>query len=147
MPILLGSWCVKYVWSTSKLGWSKQKPLTSHLLNLKPWDHKGPLTNPTMHQSHIQQCTILWQKWAHVCPFLSQNGASWDICPMHYGICEMGLQWRLCGWHLTPGSPISNLLVTHLSASGASESIRIRMQAMWLTHWGLNIFAEILLAF
>ena len=25
-----------------------------------------------------------------MCRFLLQNGASWDICLMHSGICEMG---------------------------------------------------------
>ena len=47
-------------------------------------------TLPTMHQSHIPQCTILGQKCAHVCTFLLQNDAFWDICPMHCWICEIG---------------------------------------------------------
>ena len=33
----------------------------------------------------------------HMCTFLLQNGALWDICLMHYGICEMGL---LCTWFI-----------------------------------------------
>ena len=44
-----------------------------------------------MHKSHIPQCTILWQECAHVCTFLLQNDALWDIYLMHCGICEMGL--------------------------------------------------------
>ena len=36
------------------------------------WTH---LTNPTMHETNIPQCTVSWQKWAHVCTFLLQNGA------------------------------------------------------------------------
>ena len=48
-------------------------------------------TNPTMHSTIIPQYTILWQKCAHVCTFLSQNGALWDICLMHCGICKVGL--------------------------------------------------------
>ena len=44
-----------------------------------------------MHKSHVPQCTILWQKCAHVCTFLLQNDALWDIYLMHCGICEMGL--------------------------------------------------------
>ena len=31
-----------------------------------------------MHQSHILQCTALYQECAHVCAFLLQNGALWD---------------------------------------------------------------------
>ena len=32
----------------------------------------------------------------HVCTFLLQNGASWDICLMHCGICEIGLLRMTC---------------------------------------------------
>ena len=35
-----------------------------------------------MHQVHIPQCTILQQKYAYMCTFLLQNGASWAICEM-----------------------------------------------------------------
>ena len=31
------------------------------------------------------------EKCAHVCTFLLQNGALWDVCQMHCGICEMSL--------------------------------------------------------
>ena len=44
-----------------------------------------------MHQWHIQQCNILWQKCAHLCTFLLQKGALLDSCRMHCRICEMGL--------------------------------------------------------
>ena len=44
-----------------------------------------------MHQTNIPRCTILQQKCAHVCTFLLQGRALWDICLMHCGICEMGL--------------------------------------------------------
>ena len=50
-----------------------------------------------MHKSHIPQCTILWQKCAHVCTFLLQNDALWDIYLMHCGIfiwCIVGfVRW------------------------------------------------------
>ena len=32
-------------------------------------------TNPTMHQTHIPQCTTMYQKCAHVCQFPLQSGA------------------------------------------------------------------------
>ena len=48
-------------------------------------------TNPTMQQSHIPQCAILKQKCAHVCTYLLQNDALWDICLEHCWICEISL--------------------------------------------------------
>ena len=53
------------------------------------WDFLKCCPNPTMNQSYIPQCTILWQKCAHVCTFLLQNGALRNACLVHYGICEM----------------------------------------------------------
>ena len=44
-----------------------------------------------MHQSHMPQCTILYQKYAHTCTFLLQNGTLWDMGLVHRGICEIGL--------------------------------------------------------
>ena len=50
--------------------------------------------------AQISQCTspiahnapFCYRKFAHVCMFLLQNGALWDIiCLMHCAICEMGL--------------------------------------------------------
>ena len=42
--------------------------------------HNAPGPYPTVHHFATEMCT-----------FLLQNGALWDICPMHCGICEMGL--------------------------------------------------------
>ena len=42
--------------------------------------HNASVPYPTMHDFVT-----------HVCTFLLQNGALWDICLMDYGICEMGL--------------------------------------------------------
>ena len=56
-----------------------------------PISHNVPVHYPTVHQTNIPQCTILQQKCAHVCTFLSQNGALWDACLMQCGIHEMGL--------------------------------------------------------
>ena len=39
-----------------------------------------------MHQTNISECTILQQKCAHVCTFLLQNGAFWDMGLVHSGI-------------------------------------------------------------
>ena len=36
------------------------------------------------------QCTILWQKCAHVATFLFRNGSLWEMCLMHCAIREMG---------------------------------------------------------
>ena len=51
--------------------------------------------------SEIPQCTSpichnapLGNRNVHVCIFLLQSGALWDICQIHCGICEMSLlQW------------------------------------------------------
>ena len=75
------------------------------------------LHNPTMHRSSIPQCTILQQKCAQVRTFLLQNGAWWDICPMHYGISGMGLfdflYWSdgifILKWHQRLVGPVCNL--------------------------------------
>ena len=45
-------------------------------------------TNPTMHLSHIPQCTNFV---AEMCTFLLQNGCIVGYFFMHCGICEMGL--------------------------------------------------------
>ena len=43
-----------------------------------------------MHQTCIPQSTILLQKCARICTFLSQNCALWDIGMVHCGICAPG---------------------------------------------------------
>ena len=58
---------------------------------------KSHLTNSTMHQSHTPQCTTLRQKCAHVCTFLLQSGASWDMGPVHCRIRATGLALRWMG--------------------------------------------------
>ena len=90
-----------------------------------------PVLCPTMHQFVTEMCT-----------FLLQNGALWDICPIHCGICETGLwqsvhplsEWMPLakrgrtgqGWHY-PGysvwfigalRPVSAKSVTGLETSG-----------------------------
>ena len=44
-------------------------------------------TNPTMHLSHIPQCTIQ-NRNVHISDL---NGALWDMGQVHCGICEIGL--------------------------------------------------------
>ena len=60
----------------------------------------GALSSSRSHcHSQIPQCTsptyhnaqFLQQKCAHVCIFLLQNGALWDICRMRCAFCEMSL--------------------------------------------------------
>ena len=72
-------------------------PLGAYLLRSIPENELG-CTNPKMHQWYIPQCTSpishnapLCNKCAHVLTFLLQTAAMWDICLMHYGICELGL--------------------------------------------------------
>ena len=43
----------------------------------------APICYPPMHHFVTEMCTHV-----HISV---KNGALWDICPMHYGICEMGL--------------------------------------------------------
>ena len=52
-------------------------------LNSK-WIWTTPITYPTMH--HFVR---------HMCTYLLQNGALWDICLMHGGICEI-YYWVSC---------------------------------------------------
>ena len=42
-------------------------------------------TSPTSHNAPFCYRNV------HMCTFLLQSGALWDICLMHCGICEMGL--------------------------------------------------------
>ena len=50
------------------------------LIHLIYKSHNAPVTIPTVHHFVTEMCT-----------FLLQNGALWDIHPMHCGICEIGL--------------------------------------------------------
>ena len=65
--------------------------------------HNAPFQYPTMHHFVTEMC---------MCTFLLQNGALWDICLMHHGICEMGL--------IRPSIDTSTLLV--ISVSGWFQS-------------------------
>ena len=51
------------------------------------WQHWTKLTNPTVHLSHIPQCTIQNIN-VHISVL---NGALWDIGQLHCGICEIDL--------------------------------------------------------
>ena len=44
----------------------------------------------------------------HMCTFLLQNGALWDICLMHCKSCEMGLLTYLVANHLNGQCSILN---------------------------------------
>ena len=47
-----------------------------------------------MHISVTKCCIVGYLSdalWDHMCIFLLQNVALWDICLMHCGLCEMGL--------------------------------------------------------
>ena len=50
-----------------------------------PISHNAPLCSRNVH--------------TYVCTFLLQNGALWDICPMHCGICGI---WENFAWHAGP---------------------------------------------
>ena len=50
------------------------------------WTRHTKLTNPTMHVSHIPQCTIQ-NRNAHISVL---NGVLWDMEQLHYRICEVG---------------------------------------------------------
>ena len=56
--------------------------------------------NSTTHHSHIPRCIMLQQKCAHLCTFLLQNDALWDICLKHYGIWEMGNLMKGNSFHM-----------------------------------------------
>ena len=58
--------------------------------------HHYPCTPHKSHEAsdkYPTQCTILWQKCAHMCTFLSQNGALWDMGLVHCGICAIILTY------------------------------------------------------
>ena len=46
--------------------------------------HNAHIPYPTMQHSETEMCT-------RVSTFLLQNGALWDMCLRHCGICEMGI--------------------------------------------------------
>ena len=59
-----------------------------------------------------------------MCTFLLQNGALWDIRPMHYGICEMG-PWRM-RWHeFIPNHHAARRQMTHVSQSMSDMGLHI----------------------
>ena len=52
-------------------------------IDLNHKSHNAPLPYPTMNHFVTE--------YANMCTFLLQNGALWDICLMHCGICTIGL--------------------------------------------------------
>ena len=60
--------------------------------------HSAPLCNRNVHTCPGQVCTLLLQ-----------SGALWDICLMHYGICEMGL-YCLYIWYCVPNILLCSIL-------------------------------------
>ena len=71
----------------------------------------------TIHLPHISQYTTFWQKCAHVCIFLLQNGALWDICLMLSWVCKMGL----LKFTLKEGPCLSNTVIA-MSISAEAEN-------------------------
>ena len=51
--------------------------------------HNAPVPYPTMHHFVTEMCTCVH--------FLLQNGALWDIYPMHCGMCEMFYWYGIFG--------------------------------------------------
>ena len=107
-------------------------------------------TNPRMHQTNIPQGIILWQKCAHMCTFLLQNVALWDMAEMHSGILWDGSidpslarhfphifflsQWSHFG---IPKSPETWLFVWQLIQS---NSINTKAPHHWPTgHWWIPL--------
>ena len=63
-----------------------------------------PYTNPTLISHNAPFCN----RNVHVCAFLLQNGALWDICLVHCGINEMGLLYLSPGRSTVPTRPPSS---------------------------------------
>ena len=55
-----------------------------YAIDLSLKSHKAHIPYPTMQHSVTEMCT-------RVSTFLLQNGALWDMCLMHCGICGVGL--------------------------------------------------------
>ena len=72
-----------------------------------------PLSNPTMHLSHIPQCTTP-NRNAHISVL---NGALWDVGQVHCVICGFGvllvvLALAFCFWHTSHHNAISGVYCT-----------------------------------
>ena len=66
-----GCWCP---------GDARSQGIISHDMDLSHKSHIAPVPYLIMHHFVTEMCT-----------FLLQNGALWDVCLMHCGICEIGL--------------------------------------------------------
>ena len=83
-----------------------------NLSSYNPSIPSGNLTNLKMHQTNIPQCTMLYQKCAHVCTFLLQCGAMWDIRLVYWGICATGASDRYSSVHSI--SPSTIIYIRHI---------------------------------
>ena len=55
------------------------------------WIHNRPISQPPQWICIVSHKATFCNRNIHVCTFLLQNGALWDIRPSHCRICEMGL--------------------------------------------------------
>ena len=62
-----------------------------YLGNRKHGANRPPSKIPALYQTNISQCTILYQKCAHMCTFLLLNGSLWHMGLEHCGICGKSL--------------------------------------------------------
>ena len=61
------------------------------VLCCKGYSLQSYLTNPTMYNTNIPQCTILWQKYAHMYAFQLQIGELSGTKLVHCTICEKSI--------------------------------------------------------
>ena len=101
------------------------------------WDSfkQTKLTHPTMHQSHVPQCTIQ-NRNVHI------SVALWEMGQMHCRICEIGLLIRNQWWaiwlihtyiHASPG--LNELMMFNPYAMTSPSSLCFRMAANFFRQW------------
>ena len=116
--------CNRKRWSSYELALNWQQTRCYEVLEGKQQTH---LTNPTMHQTNITQCTLLQQKCAHMCTFLLPNGALWDVGLVHCGICVLRSAekwpWKCVNCKMTALSPL--MLEMEYSGFGSPYQISL----------------------
>ena len=102
--------------------------------------------NPTLHWSvpHPRMRHFVTE----MCTFLFQNGALWDICLVHCGICEIGPRdWLICVKLPQPNSSLStskfHLLTPDLQYSCNCRKYTAGRQMSWSVVWrNVHVFTH-----
>ena len=64
-----------------------KQPITQKVTPISPVAQSPHCTSLISHNAPLCNRNV------HVCTFLLQSGALWEICLMHHGICELSVVW------------------------------------------------------